>query len=243
VTGTLSLGTPLIGSGLAVTAPVQTTADCLRGAPLRWGSLRGASWVLFLKQSLSRRLRGLPGLGVVFGPNDSSGPGQSLDGCGWRWRAQRWCGSEYRQHRVLARLCGSSCRGCRLELFSTQRMKRPGPGRAQRVLFSAARSSTCGLFSAYLLYVHSEEIHGWEQPLEKVLAGWGLVWWLLTGIHEVEVHVSRFRAGTGEPCAAFHRGLVPLVRAPGEAPSLAVAAPSRPRVLPAMFAVLGWRRF
>lgn len=130
-------------------------------------------------------------IGIVFG---SLAIPFALDGS---WTASAWAleGAAMvwvgvRQKRVMARLFGILLQlGAAVSFLNS-----PTYFTAEDILFinhismSGFFIAIAALFSSYYLSRYSAVLQKWEGAFHYFLLGWGLIWWLVTGVRDLEAH-------------------------------------------------------
>jgi uncharacterized membrane protein len=193
IDGTLIFGTPLVAFGLQT----QLVRNFEYGAA--WSALALSLIYLLLARRLFVRrgetlrmlVEAFLALGVIFA---TLAIPLALDG---RWTSATWAlegaailWTGVRQHRRLARGFGLF-----LQLASgfafLLALDRGGGDVAvfNSFYLGCLFISVAGLFCNWYLERNAEHVHGIELALAKVAFGWGLLWWIGGGLHEIEMRV------------------------------------------------------
>ena len=193
VDGTLVFGVPIVGfalqSGLAREFEFGHAYSAL-ALGLFYIGLAKALW---RRQVDDMRLltESFLALGVVFG---SLAIPLALDG---RWTAAAWsleaAGIVWvglRQHRILARAFGLLLQIGAALLFLTQIQDPVGElPIVNSAYVGCVLIGIAGLFTAHQFSRHKDVLIAWERPAEIILLTWGLGWWLIAGLLEIDEHL------------------------------------------------------
>ena len=195
VDGTLVFGMPLVVFSLQVglvKAMPYGLAFSAVAMGLIYAGLATALWQRH-EEGLRTLVEAFLALGVVFGslaiPLALSGSWTavtwSLEGAGLVWIGLR-------QHRWPARAFGLLLQIGSGALF----LMESHHGGTQMFLFNSRflggmMMGTAGLFCAFMLERYQERLHALERPLTALAMTWGLIWWLATGIREIDHQLSR----------------------------------------------------
>jgi len=85
------------------------------------------------------------------------------------------------------------------------------------LFLGTALVALAGIFSAFILHRHKQEILPWESLLGTILLAWGLIWWFVGGLAEIDRRgpedyrmgiVLVFLAGSSLTCDIIERKLV-----------------------------------
>jgi uncharacterized membrane protein len=219
--GTLIFGVPLVAFGLqlrlvrgiefgAAYSALATSLVYLVLARLLWARHREA--LRLLVESF------LP-LGVVFA---TLAIPLALDG---RWTAAAWAleGAGIlwvgvRQKRLLARVAGMLLQlGAGVAFFHAWNHGYAAVPVLNSFYLGCVFIALGGLFSNWILERHREAVREEERITAVALFGWGLLWWLAGGLHEIADHASHARSphiallfltGTAVVFGVLHRTLV-----------------------------------
>lgn len=194
VDGTLVFGVPIVGFALQA----GMVHDIEYGMAIS-AFVLGAFYIMLASLLWRRQMEGMRlltesflALGVVFA---TLAIPLALDG---RWTAAAWAleGAALvwigvRQTRLLARLTGLALQ-LGAGLFFLVDLYRPyGDLPILNSLFlGAALISFSALFTAWQLHHQRSVLHRMEQWSEYVMLGWGVIWWLVFGVREIELHVN-----------------------------------------------------
>lgn len=194
VDGSLVFGVPVVGFAL------QTGLVKNIEYGLAWSALALALFYVLLATALwRRRIDGMRllteaflALGVVFG---TLAIPLALDG---RWTAAAWAleGAAMfwigvRQQRLLPRFFGLLLQlGAGLSFMTVVDHATGEIPVLNGVCLGSALIALAGLFSGYYLQRHAERLRKEEEAVRLLLLGWGLIWWLGGGIHEIERFVA-----------------------------------------------------
>jgi len=170
---------------------------------IAFSALCMSAFYIFLASTLWRRgpegmrllTESFLAMGVVFG---SLAIPLALDG---RWTSAAWAmeGAALiwvgvRQSRIMPRLFGILLQFGAGYFFLVDLLKSSTPIDSMMFLNSlymgGAIISLAGLFSSYYLYKNKEAIRNFEVPFHVILFVWGLIWWFVAGMSEMEAHVS-----------------------------------------------------
>jgi uncharacterized membrane protein len=193
IDGTLIFGTPLVAFGLQT----QLVRNFEYGAA--WSALALSLIYLVLARRLFVRrgdtLRALVeaflALGVIFA---TLAIPLALDG---RWTSATWAlegaamlWTGVRQHRRLARWFGLFLQLASGFAFLLALDREGGEAAVLNSFYLGCLFiSVAGLFSSWYLERHGEHVHSVELALAKVAFGWGLLWWIGGGLHEIDTRV------------------------------------------------------
>ena len=197
IDSTLLFGVPIIVFGYQA-AMVHTIEY-----GIAFSALCMSAFYIFLASTLWRRgpegmrllTESFLAMGVVFG---SLAIPLALDG---RWTSAAWAmeGAALiwvgvRQSRIMPRLFGILLQFGAGYFFLVDLLKSSTPIDSMMFLNSlymgGAIISLAGLFSSYYLYKNKEAIRNFEVPFHVILFVWGLIWWFVAGLSEMEAHVS-----------------------------------------------------
>lgn len=193
VDGTLVFGTPVVAFGLQ-SAMVHDWHFALAYSAVAVSALYLVlAWLLHRGQRETQRLlvEAFMALGVAF---LTLAVPLALDG---RWSAATWAleGAALvwigcRQDRLLPRASGTLLQIASgiIFLFDVD-----APHGRLPVLNSAylggVMIAVASVFAARALHNHRENLQDYERPFAPALLFWGLIWWLVSGITEIERHV------------------------------------------------------
>jgi len=218
VDGTLVFGTPIAAFGL------QSAMLHDRPFALAYSALAASAVYLAIaallhrsRQSSQRLLvEAFIGLGVVF---LTLAVPLALDG---RWSAATWAleGAALvwigcRQSRLLPRLFGALLQIAGGVIFSFEiNAPRGDVAILNSAFLGGAMVSAASVFAAAMLQRYRERLTGWDAALAPILFFWGLLWWLFSGLTEIQRRVApRYEhaaglllmAVTALICSALHR--------------------------------------
>lgn len=194
VDGTLVFGVPIIGFALQ--------AALVRGMEyaMAWSALALATVYILLASALWRRqVEGMRlltesflALGMVFATLVIP---LALDG---RWTSAAWAleGAAMlwvgvRQQRLLPRVAGLLLQLGAGASFLMSIRHVPGEWPVLNAVYlGAVLMALAGLFSSFILQRHSHRLHRGELGVHAAVLIWGLLWWFLAGLHEIERHVA-----------------------------------------------------
>jgi len=202
VDGTLVFGTPLVAFGLQSALLFERRFALAYSALFVSGFYLALAWTLHRRRRDTQRLltEAFMALGVLF---LTLAVPLGLDG---RWSSATWsvegAGLLWigcRQGRRLPRAFGALLQIAGGVIFWTDRGTLHD---ALPVLNSACLGgvlvSAASVFCAATLLKARERLSEYEAPLAPVLFFWGLLWWLFTGLTEIQRSVpDRYDAGTG----------------------------------------------
>lgn len=189
VDGTLVFGVPLVGFSLQY-ALVREMEYGLAFSALALGFVYvGLAMALWQRQIEGIRLltESFLALGVAFA---TMAIPLALDG---RWTSAAWAmeGAALlwvgvRQHRLLPRLSGLLLQlGAGFSFLTTIDNSAGSLPIVNGFYMGTLLLALAGLFSSYLLQRHLESLRQYERPLHYFALTWGVAWWLLGGLHEV----------------------------------------------------------
>ncbi|HRF12454.1 MAG TPA: DUF2339 domain-containing protein [Candidatus Accumulibacter phosphatis] len=196
---TLVFGVPLISFGLQVGLVREFTYGSA------WSALvLGAFYLLLASTLWSRRGEGqrllveaFLALGVVFA---TLAIPLAFDG---RWTSAAWAieGAAIvwvgvRQQRLLARLFGMLLQLLAGFFYVQDKGVPAGDWPVlNSVYLGALLLALAGLFCAWLLQRHRQELHPAERRLQDLLFVWGILWWAGGGLHEIDRHLRNSLQG------------------------------------------------
>lgn len=194
VDGSLVFGVPVVG--FAMQAGLVREMEY----GLAWSSMALALFYIVLATALwRRRIDGMRmlteaflALGVVFATMTIP---LALDG---RWTAAAWAlegaGMLWigiRQQRLIPRLFGLLLQlGAGFSFMAVVDAETGAMPVLNGICLGAILIALAGLFSSFYLQRHSEGLREEEQPIHWLMLGWGLLWWLGGGMHEIERFVG-----------------------------------------------------
>ncbi|VAW91332.1 hypothetical protein MNBD_GAMMA21-335 [hydrothermal vent metagenome] len=196
IDGSLIFGVPVISFGYQAAIVFDTFQT---GMSVAFSALAMGGFYIALASSLWRR--GPPGmrllsesflaLGVVFA---SLAIPLALDG---RWSSAAWAleGAALvwvgiRQHRVLPRLFGVLLQfGAGYFFLSDFHPSESSIPVLNGFYLGGVIISISALFASYSLYKNIDTIRWYEKPVHIILFVWGLIWWFVMGLIEVESSV------------------------------------------------------
>ena len=114
-----------------------------------------------------------------------------------RWRAPGWCGSEAARAGACRAHSAPCCRSLAASIFWTDRdtLQQTLPV-LNSVCLGGVLVSAASVFCAAILLQFRERLAEYEEALPPVLFFWGLLWWLFSGLTEIQRSVpDRFDAG------------------------------------------------
>lgn len=218
--GTLVFGTPIVASGLQAMLVKQFPFG------LAWSALGlglfylPLSWFLLRKRPLFMRTlaEAFFAFGVIFA---TLAIPLAFDG---RWTSAAWAlegaaliWAGARQDRRSARVFGLLLQfGAGIAFLLDMHGTAPGLPILNGLFLGTALVALAGIFSAYILHRHKQEILPWESLLGAILLTWGLIWWLLGGLAEIDRHGAEgyrtgiilvFLAATALSCNILQRKL------------------------------------
>lgn len=218
--GTLVFGTPIVASALQAMLVKQFPFG------LAWSALGlglfylPLSWLLFRKRPLFMRTlaEAFFAFGVIFA---TLAIPLAFDG---RWTSATWAlegaaliWAGARQGRQSARALGMMLQfGAGIAFLLDMHGTAPGLPILNGLFLGTTLVALAGSFSAYILHRHKQEILPWESLLGAILLTWGLIWWLLGGLAEIERHgaegyrtgiILAFLAATALSCDILERKL------------------------------------
>jgi uncharacterized membrane protein len=196
VDGTLVFGTPMVAFGLQAGMMQQQAMLQIFEYGLSVSAVVLSLFYLTLAKILLARqrdnlrllLESFIALGIVFA---TLAIPLALDG---RWTAGAWAleGAAVvwmgvRQNRMLARLFGSALQiAAGLALLDDYHYHTTPYAILNSVYIGGALISVAGLFSAWFMQRSSSLLKQFERPVANVLFAWGTLWWLGSGLREIE---------------------------------------------------------
>ena len=200
VDGTLVFGTPIVAFALQALL-VEPYHFGLAWSALGLGLFYlPLAWLLFLKRPVFMRTlsEAFFAFGIIFA---TLAVPFALDG---RWTSAAWAleGAALlwvgvRQHRQSARVFGMLLQFGAGSAFLTDLYGTVGSLPVLNGLFlGTALIALTGVFSAYTLHCHKEEVQPWEALTGIILLTWGLLWWFGGGMAEIDRHSAEgYRMG------------------------------------------------
>jgi len=196
IDGTLVFGVPIISFGYQAAIVLDTFQT---GMSVAYSALAMGGFYIALASSLWRRgpagmrllTESFLALGVVFA---SLAIPLALDG---RWSSAAWAleGAALvwvgiRQHRILPRLFGVLLQfGAGYFFLSDFHQSETSIPVINGFYLGGVIISLAGLFVSYYLYKNIDKIRWYEKPMHIILFVWGLIWWFVMGLNEVESSV------------------------------------------------------
>ncbi|MFM0336588.1 DUF2339 domain-containing protein [Paraburkholderia fungorum] len=196
VDGTLVFGTPLVTIGLQA-ALMKGTAFGLAWSAVALAAfyLAIAGWLARRRERLGMLFEAMLALAVIFAtlavPLAFTGPTTSAT---WaiEGAAISWLG--VRQRRLIASGFGLLMQLAAACAFVAGTMEQSDYGHVLPVLngpcIAAVLIALAGIFTAWRLHGRSEAgaWHAWMPQIGLVAAVWGLLWWTLGGLHEIDAY-------------------------------------------------------
>jgi uncharacterized membrane protein len=197
IDGTLVFGVPIVAFGYQA-AMVHHIEYAIAFSALTMGAFYILlATLLWHRGSTGMRLltEAFLAMGVVF---LSLAIPLALDG---RWTSAAWAmeGAALvwvglRQHRLLPRLFGVLLQFAAGYFFLEDWLNSASLADSLIILngeyLGMVIIALAGLFSSYKLYKHKQELRNFEIPLHIILFIWGLIWWFVAGLVELDKHVS-----------------------------------------------------
>jgi len=190
VDASLVFGVPVVGFALQA----GLVRDFEYG--MAWSSLALALFYIILASALwRRRIDGMRllteaflALGVAFATLTIP---LALDG---RWTAAAWAleGAAMlwigiRQQRLLPRIAGLLLQlGAGFSFMLVVGRETGSMPVLNGICLGSVLIALAGLFSSFFLQRYTERLREQEQPLHWLMLGWGLLWWLGAGMHEID---------------------------------------------------------
>ncbi|MRR05910.1 MAG: DUF2339 domain-containing protein [Deltaproteobacteria bacterium] len=220
VDGTLVFGTPIVAFALQALL-VEPYHFGLAWSALGLGLFYlPLAWLLFLKRPLFMRTlaEAFFAFGIIFATLTIP---FALDG---RWTSAAWAleGAALlwvgvRQHRQSARVFGMLLQFGAGSAFLTDIYGTVDSLQVFNGLFlGTALIALTGVFSAYILHRHKENVHPWEALTGFILLTWGLFWWFGGGLAEIDRQAAEgyrmgivlvFLSASSLSCAILERRL------------------------------------
>ncbi len=196
IDGTLVFGVPIISFGYQAAIVFDTFQT---GMSVAFSALAMGGFYIVLASVLWRRgptgmrllTESFLALGVVFA---SLAIPLALDG---RWSSAAWAleGAALvwvgiRQHRILPRLFGVLLQfGAGYFFLNHLHQPKTSIPMINGFYLGGVTISLSALFVSYYLYKNIDKIRSYEKPVSIILFIWGLVWWFVMGLIEVESSV------------------------------------------------------
>ena len=195
VDGTLVFGMPLVVFGLQAGLVKEIEYGLAFSALVLGLIYTGAATALWRRRAddLDALVEAFLALGIIFGslaiPLALSGSwtavAWSLEGAGLVWVGLR-------QHRWTARTFGLLLQFGSGAMFLFGSHAGVSDAAVINSLFLGGMLlGISGLFSAFVLERYRERLHRLERPWAVLMMIWGLLWWLGTGLNEIDRHLSR----------------------------------------------------
>ena len=198
--GTLVFGTPIVAFALQALL-VESYHFGLAWSALGLGLFYlPLAWLLFLKRPVFMRTltEAFFAFGIIFA---TMAIPFALDG---RWTSAAWAlegaallWAGVRQSRKSARAFGILLQfGAGFAFLTDIYGTADSLPLLNGLFLGTALIALTGIFSAYLLHRHKEEVHPWESLTGIILLTWGLFWWFGGGLAEIDRQaVEGYRMG------------------------------------------------